>query len=141
MYEYVLSERYTAAPPFQADSARLLRWAQREEDHLMTRNWQPVNENDEPQPQRDDVPCPYTERVLAALAVKWVVTSAFSSAERAEHEPVRFVDSVLFHGGPDAWDRYLVDYHVGPTLVVRTHFTTPHKDSYTVTHTHTRTFC
>ena len=39
--------------------------------------------------------CMYDLRQLAHLAVKWTAISAFDSAERKEHEPIRFSDSQI----------------------------------------------
>jgi hypothetical protein len=76
--------------PFQATDRRLQQWALKEEMHCASSDWQPLmNES----PPIDGPECVYDLRRLAHLAMKWVVISSFDSAERKEHEPIRFSGS------------------------------------------------
>ena len=76
--------------PFTSTNQRLHKWALKEEIHQASQEWQPAINQDGP---IDGDECVYDQRQLAHLAVKWVVISAFESAERKEHEPIRFSGS------------------------------------------------
>ena len=76
--------------PFTSTNQRLHKWALKEEIHQASQEWQHLINQDEP---IDGDECVYDQRQLAHLAVKWVVISAFESAERKEHEPIRFSGS------------------------------------------------
>ena len=76
--------------PFTSTNQRLHKWALKEDIHQASQEWQHLINQDEP---IDGDECVYDQRRLAHLAVKWVVISSFESAERKEHEPIRFSGS------------------------------------------------
>ena len=76
--------------PFTSTNQRLHKWALKEEIHQASQDWQHLINHDDP---IDGDECVYDKRQLAHLAVKWTVISAFESAERKEHEPIRFSGS------------------------------------------------
>ena len=82
----VLSASGDAIRPFTSKNRRLHEWALKEEIHQASQDWQPLL-------NQDGDECVYDQRQLAHLAVKWVVISAFESAERKEHGPIIFSGS------------------------------------------------